>query len=140
MGLLERSNANGSMKTTSPSSMKSLSKHGETMSRCWKLQCPNLHSLSTVARVSHSTATMVAIHSRAHLPSKVLVATIHRVRTTLHQVTCIPCGTLCLTYKDRPSHSKATISTSKWAAAVLICRSSTTISAAATTISISGPS
>ena len=118
--------------------MRNSSKHGEITNRCWKLRCPSPHSPSTVAKASHSMVMMVATHSKAHRPNKVLVATIHLVRTALHPVRCIPRYSRLLTYKDRLSHSKATVRTSKWAATIHICRSGTDFSAAATTVSTSG--
>ena len=78
------------MKTTSRSSMRSSSKRGGITNRCWKLQCLNLHSPSTVVKASHSITLMVATRSKVHLPSKALVATIPLVRTALHQVRFIP--------------------------------------------------
>lgn len=133
--LLERRSADDPTKTTSHSSMKSSSKHGGITNRCWKLRCPNLHSPSMVARASHSMVMMVVIHSRAHLPSKVLVAIIPPVRTAFHQVRSSSRRTLSLTHNDRLSHAKATVSTPKRAATVFICRSSTAVPTAAITIS-----
>ena len=66
--------------------MRSLSKRGGTTSLYWKLRCPNHHSPSMVVKASHNILMMVAIHSRDHHLSKVLVAIIPLVQTAFRQV------------------------------------------------------